>query len=164
MRTAYGNWYHSRRVRAPSTIRGERLKSEKTHNRWESLQHWQKGAILGAGLHLGAVLFIFLSVYLFVPLSPPPGGGDMGTPLGLLFMVLSALVEFIPTIFLYPFTGHVLTLLFAFIGPNSDSISITIWLSYMTYSTIIYALIGILLAKVSERYRKNAKRKQANGL
>ena len=138
------------------------MKPEKIHKRWESLQRWQKGAISGAGLHLEAVLLIHFSVYLFVPSSPEPGDGDMGTPLGLLLLVLSALVEFIPTIFLYPFTGRMITLLFAFGGSFNDFRSIFAWLLYMTYSTIVYALIGILWVKVSERLGRRVKENKTN--
>jgi len=49
-------------------------------DRWfMKLRYWQKGAILGAGLHLIAVLLIELTLFYIVPLTP--GGGDMGPPL-----------------------------------------------------------------------------------
>jgi hypothetical protein len=116
--------------------------------RWEKLRDWQKGAVIGSIFHISSVLIIYISVLIFVPVSSPPGAGDMGPGSALGFASLSVLIEIIPTLFLYPVTGTMGTVILAYSGPFGGLKAIIAWFLYMIYSTIVYAFMGILLIKI----------------
>lgn len=88
----------------------------------------------------------------------------MGPLIGWLLLAVSVFVEVVPSIFLYPFTGNMWTVFYpTSIGPDTNFRSIIIWFLYMMYSTIIYALIGVLLAKVIEHHEKKTKTSHISG-
>jgi len=111
------------------------------------LQYWQKGAIIGGGGHLVAVLVLIVLFIIFVPVSPPPLGSlDIGPAIGWILLFFYTLLEIIPDWILYLFTG------LHFRGPE---VVIWIWVLYLIYSTLFYALIGIAVAKAITLVKKS---------
>jgi hypothetical protein len=135
-------------------------RAEKLQKHWEKLPYWQKGAIIGGGLHIGIVLLIVLAALLFVPRTAPPGTGDQGTALAWILFGLYMLLEIIP---LFIFRGIVSV----FSGSNwklpgelSNPREVFIWLLYLGYATIFYALLGIVFAIVIKSLKGVRMRRQ----
>jgi len=117
------------------------------------LRYWQRGAIIGGGGHLVLVLFLFVLALIFVPLTSG-SGGDMGTPTAWILFILYWLIEFIPFLILNLFFRLDVSLLETFSNPRT----IWMWALYMIYSTLLYTLVGMAVAKSIEFLRKPAKR------
>ncbi len=120
-------------------------KFEKLKRRWEELAYWQKGAIIGGGLHIGIILLIVLAALLFVPRTAPPGSGDQGTALAWILFIFYGLIEFVPVWSLYLITGKDL----AFPGRN-----LWIWFLFIACGTLFYSLVGIGIAEVLRRVKR----------
>jgi hypothetical protein len=105
--------------------------------RWAKLRYWQKGLIVGGGGHLMLVLLLIALFLIFVPVTPSPGSGDMGTASGWILLILYALLEIIPRSILYLFRIDYIY------EPNLS----WLWVVYLIYATLFYALIGIAVAK-----------------
>ena len=119
---------------------------DKIQKCWKELRYWQKGAIIGGGLHIGIVLLIILAALLFVPRTTPPGGGDQGTALAWILLIFYGLIEFLPGLTSYLITG-VENL--AEPGPK-----IWIWFLFLMYATLFYSILGIGVAEGVRRVKR----------
>ena len=111
---------------------------------WEKLLYWQKGAIIGGVGHLLAVLFLVVLFLVFVPVTPPPGSGDMGPASGWILLILYTILEIIPGLILYLFRISYIY------SPNLS----WLYVAYLIYATLFYGLIGIAVAKAIALVRK----------
>ncbi len=116
---------------------------------WTSLRYWQKGAIIGAGFHLSLISLIFIIAFIFVPTTPPPGTGDMGTLLQWILYGFYFFLEIIPFYVLHLTTGIDVSLLETF----SNLRTAWMWALYMMYATAIYAFIGLGLSKAIQFHK-----------
>lgn len=121
-------------------------KFERLKGRWKKLAYWQKGAIIGGGLHIGIVLLIILAAFLFVPRTTPPGSGDMGPASAWILYALYSLIELIPNWVAYLLTGVK--------DLGEPRPKIWIWFLFVVYTTLFYSLVGIVIAEVIRRLRK----------
>ena len=128
-------------------------------NRWNKLRYWQKGAILGAGFHVSAVLFIIILALILIPGSSPPGSGDLGPVSAWILLALYGLLEFIPLFLLRTLLTVTTGTVWKLPGDVNSLSSILTWILYLIYATFFYGMLGIISSKIFENIRRIYKTK-----
>jgi hypothetical protein len=125
----------------------ELIKSEnKIRKHWANLKDWQKGSIIGAGLHLLGLILLVFSAYIIVPARFVKSEGDMGPFSSWVLLALLGLFELLPLGILK--LSGVINLPDHFeLKPPELRIIL-----FFIYATIVYSILGILLATLKNVY------------
>jgi hypothetical protein len=120
------------------------VKLSQIQNRLGNLRYWQKGAILGTGIHVLAVFFFMTLTLMGYWLSPKYDETFNLTKrhiaefLGSFALILFGFIEAIPI--------YILRLFGSGFGPPIDAdpgTHIWEWVFYILYATLVYCFLGV---------------------
>lgn len=124
------------------------------HGRWMKLRYWQKGALIGGGLHILAMVFIMIIFLVGHWLTPEYGKeyvvlrDHLAELLGVVGLVFFSLVGSVPMYILrllgFESTPPIYT------DPRTD---FGTWMLYILYATVIYSLAGATVGKMVQVFK-----------
>ncbi|MBI3610190.1 MAG: hypothetical protein HY204_05760 [Nitrospirae bacterium] len=127
------------------------LNHSQLQSRWAELRYWQKGAILGTGIHVLGVVFFMTLTFIGYWFSPKYGEVFSLTKrhiaefFGSFALIFFGLIEAIPI--------YILRLFGSGFGPPIDADAgthIGEWVFYILYATAVYCFLGAGIGKVVE--------------
>ena len=125
--------------------------------RWTRLRYWQKGALLGASIHLLAVISMLVATLVIYWLSPDYGDDfnirerHIAELLGFMVLIFFRMVDALPMFVLQLFGAEI-----DLVVKATTTKQVIAWTLYILYATVIYSVLGIIIAESIKLFQRKS--------